>query len=543
MSGKDTRVFEDVYHRYLSKVMNYSPAIAGSLIALLSVVKLTYLYTIEAAGLAASLKLSGLRLRRLIDYLKIAVVITGLVSLMEAALHKPPLNLVVVSANLASSLSYVIGGSPLRWAAPNIMGAGYYLLTSNYLMGLVSLIYVGFIPLLVYAFNRLVGVDGAGLVRGFVREGLEGPGLFERQLEALPLEERELKAHIFLIKIPKTGKRVVLVITDAHPGPFGRVGGSMIISLLKDELEGRGYKVLFLHGVGGHENDIVRGEDARRFVEEVRKAVEMMDKEPEPVGDAPSAACKPSLIDTANFSITTFCLNGRRIAIVSAKHKSTDDLPSSLSTVEDKLDVILVDAQNTYMVDNGYDAREWLEIEEALRRARGEEGGCGGIRIGFAELPAYELDAGGLEIGPLGVRALALECDGERAALLVLDGNNMRRGLREKIIRRARELADVNVAEVSTTDNHSLVGLRGKRGYRVIGETVDSDEITRAVEEALSRAIRGLDMPAVKYAQVRLRARVLGEMGFEALRKAVSRTPIVASIYLASLLLAPLPLA
>ncbi len=537
LRGGSTRVFEDKYHRYMSRLRNYSLALSGVLVGFGSLLRMTFLYVFEIAGLSLSLRLSGLRLRRELDYVKVSIVIAGITALLELIFSKPTLRLMMLSSNLASSLSLVLGGATIRWALPNIVGAGYYIATHDYPLGAATLAYIAFMPLLIHAINRVTGINSIGLLRGFALESVHGPSLFEKHLESLPLKEKELRAHVFLIKHRGTGEKLVLVATDAHPGPFGGVGGSIIIQELKRALEEKGYTIAFLHGVGGHENDIVSNEEARGLVKAIEAAARRLDEEPVESGDEARSMCRPSLTETRSFTITTLCLDGRRFSVISAKHKSSDDLPATLSTLEDKYGVVLIDAQNTYMVDNGYDHNDAREIEEALSRL-GEAHSCAEGRIGFAAVQREELDEEGLEIGPLGARILVLECDGERTALIILDGNNMVPELRRRIMEAVKGLVDH--AEVATTDNHSLVGLRGKRGYRVIGETVSSEKIIEKIRRGLEEAIGKLGQADVRYTQVRFKARVLGEEGFGLLMKAVSRTSIAASIYIASLVLPPL---
>ena len=535
--SSSTRIFEDKYHKYMSRFRSFSLALFSILIGMSSLLRMTFLYILEIAVLSLSLRLSGLKLRRGLDYLKISIVIAGIAVLLELFFSKPTLRLMIVSSNLASSLSLVLGGSTLRWALPNIVGASYYLAVHDYQLGVTALAYIGFMPLLIHVINKATGINSVGLLRGFAMESIYGPTVFEKHLGSLPLEEKELRTHVFLIKRERTGEKLVLVVTDAHPGPFGSVGGSIIIEELKNTLEKNNYKLMFLHGVGGHENDIVSGEEARGLIKAIEDAVKKLDVETERKTNNKPSICRPSLIETPSFTITTLCLNEKRLAVISAKHKSSDDLPSSLSVIEDKYNVVIVDAQNTYMIDNGYDHDEVREIEEALSRAENTHH-CAEGRIGFAIVPREELDEEGVEIGPLGARVLVLECDNEKTALVVLDGNNMAAGLRGRMIEAMKDL--VNHAEVATTDNHSLVGFKGKRGYRIIGETISNEKIIGKIRAALSEALGKLEQADVMYMLVRFRARVLGDKGFKLLMKAVSRTSIAVSLYVASLVLLPL---
>ena len=53
------------------------------------------------------------------------------------------------------------------------------------------------------------------------------------------------------------------------------------------------------------------------------------------------------------------------------------------------------------------------------------------------------------------MRALVTEVCGERTAYILVDGNNMLAGLRERILKKIQSLGVAN-AEILTTDSHAL---------------------------------------------------------------------------------------
>jgi putative membrane protein len=91
-------------------------------------------------------------------------------------------------------------------------------------------------------------------------------------------------------------------------------------------------------------------------------------------------------------------------------------------------------------------------------------------------------------IGAQGLQVLAVEADGQRAAYLLFDGNNMVPGLRDEILLAVR--GTVDDAEVLTTDNHSVNARMG--GYNPIGTHIDRERIVAASRQVVTAAVADL---------------------------------------------------
>jgi putative membrane protein len=97
-------------------------------------------------------------------------------------------------------------------------------------------------------------------------------------------------------------------------------------------------------------------------------------------------------------------------------------------------------------------------------------------------------------MGPNGVAALVVQIKNcQKGVYVVLDGNNMRSGLREKIINELKSLG-FDETMVLTSDTH-LVNAIGAttRGYYPIGEKMDENMIIEYVVEAVEAASTNLE--------------------------------------------------
>jgi putative membrane protein len=97
-------------------------------------------------------------------------------------------------------------------------------------------------------------------------------------------------------------------------------------------------------------------------------------------------------------------------------------------------------------------------------------------------------------MGLEGITVYIVEVAGQKMAYVLIDGNNMVVGLREKIVH-ALAPDIVDSAEVMTTDTHQTAVVSSSNGYSPIGEQIPHSElikiITNLVEEAKSNLESG----------------------------------------------------
>jgi putative membrane protein len=95
-------------------------------------------------------------------------------------------------------------------------------------------------------------------------------------------------------------------------------------------------------------------------------------------------------------------------------------------------------------------------------------------------------------MGQGGITVVAFRVADQTAAYVVIDGNNMVSGLREKILSALVSIG-VDAGEVFTTDTHSVSGIvLGKRGYHPIGEAIDHEKLIGCIKEAALGAVAEL---------------------------------------------------
>ena len=282
------------------------------------------------------------------------------------------------------------------------------------------------------------------------------------------------------------GTSALVVATHAHPGPFGRVSGSDLPAKLRAALSDVCSVVLVPHGPSTHDYNPATTAECGK----IATAVRSMLKGATPVrgGSRFARAIVGKATATAQF------FGDVALVTASLAPNPTDDIDSptghaAIRAAKDAgaRDCLFVDAHNASAIAEGlirFGSEESLAVIEATHRAvaAARDRLAASLRVGVAEGAIGGVLEG---IGAQGLQVLAVEADGQRAAYLLFDGNNMVPGLRDEIVAAVREFVDE--CEVLTTDNHSVNA--GMGGYNPIGMRIDRARIVAAARDLLGKAL------------------------------------------------------
>ena len=275
-----------------------------------------------------------------------------------------------------------------------------------------------------------------------------------------------------------------LVTTTLHPGPFGLFGGSDMPSKLKRSTGWR--NLMVFHGPSGHDMNPPRSEDVERFGKELHEAAMNVRID--------GGASPPQLVTADDIRLQAQSVGGTAIVSATRAPEPTDDIDpatglSVLETVKrttGRERGFFIDAHNSLEPGVGSifygDARSNAMLAVAKGMELSEENP---FKAGYAERTSVEL---GGDLGDMGVQALVLEAGGVCTAYILLDGNNLVIGLRDKLVSAVSDLVDL--AEVHTTDNHSVNATIG--GYRPVGLETPDGVLRRLVRTAVKAAIQDL---------------------------------------------------
>ncbi len=371
--------------------------------------------------------------------------------------------------------------------------------------------------------NQTLGIPSLSFFKAFLQNwiaDLNAP--FEELLEKLG-EEQDVK--VSLIRFDASRPKALLIVPSVHPGPFKNVGSSLLPSMLKTTLEKQLNCVVCVpHGLLGHEVDLASQHQNQRIINHTIESANFRTSETgatpfTKVSDGLATACCQVF---GEFAVLSFTL----------APKTTEDLPYELDLFVDEeaeknelTSCIVVNAHNSI---NGV-----ISIEEAMDDLKPAAANCLERASSSRRLP-FEVgaatvmpDSFGLEegMGPGGISVVVVRVAEQKAAYVVIDGNNMISGLREKILSTLKTIG-IGEGEVFTTDTHSVNAVTlSKRGYYPIGEALDHEKLTNCVKEATLAAMSDLERANVGTRSITVpNIKVIGEKKLEALCLLIDKT-------------------
>jgi len=336
--------------------------------------------------------------------------------------------------------------------------------------------------------KRSLGVRSLLLFRAFMLNwvaGLNAP--FEELLERLG-EKRDVETG--LLKFASNETKVVMAVPSIHPGPFKNIGSSLLPSLMKTALEKElGCVACVPHGLLGHEFDLASQQQNRKIIQNVVTSVRRLE---------PSEAKASPFVKVTNGLATACCQVFGKSTIVSftLAPKTIEDLPQELGLfVREEAQkhglelCAVINAHNS--IDGNVEMEGSLDsLEDVARRCLEKVTSHGQypFEVGAATVmpKEFSLEDG---MGAGGITVVVVKCGKQKAAYVVIDGNNMISGFREEIL---SSLVSLGIAEgeVFTTDTHAVSALILEgHGYHPIGEAMAKAKVVKYIKEATLAAI------------------------------------------------------
>ncbi|MGC8675119.1 DUF2070 family protein [Fervidicoccus sp.] len=457
----------------------------------------------------------------------ISSITVGFVAAFETVLLRPPFTFFLAIPVVTSLILAIIDPKSKSWIIPFILSSLIYYKISMEAMITSLLLAIG-IPILRFAFSKIsYGIDPFNLFSAFLFSVFGEGEQFEEELKKIG-EEKEVDIHLFKLHGEKS--RAVAVVSNVHPGPFKGVSGAKLIDFINSEVGKKGYKLLFMHGVGSHENDPASSED-------VKKIAEIIGSKLEDGGSLWRSAnpCIPGQGIKGDVMVTSLPLDpGPNIHIVSKVKSSMDDIPSSFARMIKEND-ILVDAQNRFDGDVQWSEEDLKDLISLIDNIKKEK--CEDYYIGIGNVSMGDADKTRSEFGQLGISSLVISCSNKKTALLIFDSNNIKVGIRERLVEKLKEKG-YDTVEIISTDNHRETGVGRGFGYRVAGERVPFEVIEKKALQAISMAESDMEKKRVEYLKLRVKAKFLGEKGFKLLTSIAMKRSYFASAIFAYIIIA-----
>ncbi|MDX1701740.1 MAG: DUF2070 family protein, partial [Melioribacteraceae bacterium] len=317
----------------------------------------------------------------------------------------------------------------------------------------------------------------------------------------------------------------IIVVPMIHPGPFKNVGSSNLPYQIQTALQSRFDNIVAVpHGTCSHESNLTSQQQCDIVVNEVITLTSHLQK---------YSSLASKLIQVKENSAHATCQIFGDVALITLTFAplGMEDVPKhigleirALGIKKGFKDVIVVDAHNS--VNTSIDLhiltpeklRSLVEVaDQALSLAAKEKRFP--FLMGIAHVTPYEFENWS-GIGSSGIVALIITVSDQKAAYIIIDGNNMISGLREQILASLKDIIDIG--EILTTDTHSVSALQPiDRGYHPVGEAIDVKMLIQHIMQAVKRAAESSNPAQVSSLSKNIKVKILSSKGLLELSKLV----------------------
>ena len=336
----------------------------------------------------------------------------------------------------------------------------------------------------------------------------------------------EVSTQLLVFKSPGR-EDIFLILPEVHPGPFGSIGGSNLPYRLFNFFQKR---AIIFHSISDHSLNLPSSSEVEKYLETMKFSESKNDDE----------YCSPPIqINTPKFTITGIAFSAFALILVS-KNTGMEDLPFSFrSLLEDKLPelglggLFLVDAHNGIGEKITSDEEKALAdltincLNQLKTKKRYN------FKISYANTGSGYLGIDKAEdVGESGLGVVGLEIDGMRYFIGWADSNNLSSGLRNKILRRARQ-EGINMLEIISSDTHATSGKRTRQGYYSLGDVTNHNLISNIFLELSEKSQKNSQPSRCQVFHIKSKVKLMGQDQFNRYSKALDKSMNISKVSVA----------
>ncbi len=378
------------------------------------------------------------------------------------------------------------------------------------LLGVTCIIYASAVYALIVLverpWRRNLGVSPLDFLGGFIGHVADGSRELEDFFEKLG-EEAIVPVTVLSFRRPSGEEKAQFVLPMIHPGPMGEIGGGNFPVRVSNHTEGLAFPP---HATAGHDFNLVTEREVDTILESVDAAMERIEYTDE--------ATRSVRVESGEDHILAQGFGDGALLVSSYAPNFADDVEYAVglsamaeARVHGLRDVLLVDAHNS---NNGLAGPDLGHVTPGSRRSfdmiraaglAGEQlidADYGDLSLGTAWDPTEWTPQEG--IGPLGVRVAVTEVAGQTTAYVLIDGNNMELGLRDRLVEALVEgettaetskepavatdgsaPSTVDAVEIMTTDTHIVNTVKADNQ---VGAAIDHDELCSLTAQLVAEA-------------------------------------------------------
>lgn len=388
------------------------------------------------------------------------------------------------------------------------------------LLALMCLVYAGAVWLFLVAIDRpwrrSLGVSVLGFVSGFMGHLADETRELEYFFEEIG-ETAVVPVTVLSFRrtdVPPdsdTGsareEKARFVLPMIHPGPMGDIGGGNLPVRIDEHSEGLAFPP---HATAGHDFNLVTEREVEPVLDAAERAHDRI--------EYTDTATPGSRVEIGEATLTGQAFDDGAFATVTFAPGYADDIEfgvglSAIAAARDGhlADVMLADAHNC---NNGLTGPDLGHVVPGSERSFDLLDGTERLADRLAETPQSSLELGTAHdptpwdvedgIGSLGIRVALLRVEDHTTAYVLIDGNNMVPGLRERIV---EDVGGVDLIEVLTTDTHAVNTVDAENP---VGGSIPPAELVALIGDLLAQAREDLEPVEAGLATERAEVTVFG---------------------------------
>lgn len=331
----------------------------------------------------------------------------------------------------------------------------------------------------------------------------------------------------FLVKL-KSQKNVTIVLPELHPGPFNPIGGS---NLPYDIFKFYSNSAMVMHSISDHSLNIPSHREVKKYLDSLNQS-EFLES-----GNKCTIPIAHSINDC---NCTGFALGKNVIIFLSKSPSGMEDIPQevklSLEQYSKELgfeQILIIDAHNSMGekiekqdINNFvYVGRKCLEkITESEQFP---------FKVGYSnsfQIKDQITKSPDLGDGQFGLLTISIK--NKEYGLCWCDSNNMKNGIREKIIAMLKT-EGYNIIEICTSDSHSTSGKRNTKGYYTLGDIINETKIINIFSQLVKLSRESINDSIYEIHKSESQVMVMGNDQFDDYSIALEKSFKVTKVFLA----------
>jgi putative membrane protein len=319
-------------------------------------------------------------------------------------------------------------------------------------------------------------------------------------------------------------KKVFVVLSDIHPGPFNTVGGSNLPHKLFNFYE---KTAIVLHSISDHSLNLPTMSEVNKYLESLNDSV---------TGNRGSECTLPLQTRSHEFTLTCMSFKTSVVMIIS-KDSGMEDLPYSIQEKIEEFvkelgftDIMIVDAHNA--LGNKISSEEEVAICDlalfSLKKLKDRRHYT--YKVGYAN--SLSSDFKFIELGGAGIGVVNFQIDNKNHFIGWSDSNNLVIGLRERILSELNQQG-FNMLDICSSDTHFSSGKRTRLGYYALGKVTSYGDIIRAFKEICQKALTNTAPSTFSFLDSYSQIKLMGKDQFDNYATALNKSMNITKVSLA----------